>query len=47
VRTISTRGGAAFQRVTFLPVKSMKKAKIIITTTSSSPVTIDGVAVLP
>jgi hypothetical protein len=47
VKTISTKGAAANQKVTYLPVKWISKAKVVITTTSASPVAIDGLAVLP
>lgn len=47
VKTISTKGATALSRITTLPKKAMKAAKVVITTTSSSPVAIDGLAVQP
>jgi hypothetical protein len=47
VKSISTKGAAAYQKVTYLPVKWISKAKVVITTTKAGSVAIDGLAVLP
>jgi hypothetical protein len=47
IKSISTKGAAAYQKVTYLPVKWVSKAKVVITTTKAGSVAIDGLAVLP
>jgi len=48
IKTVSTRAAKGLQQqVNYGPIKAMKNAKVVITTTSSKPVTIDGLAVLP
>jgi hypothetical protein len=47
IKSISTKGAAAYQKVTYLPVKWVAKAKVVITTTKAGSVAIDGLAVLP
>jgi hypothetical protein len=47
VKTVSTKGSTAAKQIVYLPLKAMKGAKVVITTTSTAPVSIDGLAVLP
>jgi hypothetical protein len=47
IKSISTKGATAYQKVTYLPVKWISKAKVVITTTKAGSVAIDGLAVLP
>jgi hypothetical protein len=47
IKSISTKGATAYQKVTYLPVKWIAKAKVVITTTKAGSVAIDGLAVLP
>jgi len=45
IKTVGTKGAAATGRLTTIAKKGMKGAKVVITTTSAAPVTIDGLAV--
>jgi hypothetical protein len=47
IKTVNTKGASASKQVTYLPVRTMKAAKVVVTATSSAPVSIDGLAVLP
>lgn len=47
VLTVNTKGATAYQKVTSRSLSGFKKAKIVITTTSSAPTAIDGLAIVP